>query len=178
MVFDLGQIFLYFTCVVVWMLIILSNGPAVTKMVKRWYRRNIKKEREKTPLEALVERLKTSAKEAMEEERKGGARSKKEVHEFMWRHKGQLQKVNIEIDPALDTAISGSQEDFEKMVEEGNVGRLEDLLNELANPVERQKMKKVDTFTFSRKSVDQMKMVGLTPEELVTKMLRAAGRMD
>jgi hypothetical protein len=102
---------------------------------------------------------------------------KPEVQKFQWRFDGKFQEVEIVIDPGLDTMIPGSQEEFEAMVKKGDAGTLGQLLSELSKKPEREELNTIDKFIFSKKSVEQMRMAGISPDELVVKMLKAAGRM-
>jgi hypothetical protein len=100
-----------------------------------------------------------------------------EVHKFQWRHDGKTNEVEIIIDPSLDTTISGTRDEFEAMLKKGDIESLEGLLAGLSTRKD-EKLINLNKFIFSKKSVEQMRIAGLSPDELVVKMLRAAGRMD
>jgi hypothetical protein len=103
--------------------------------------------------------------------------AKPEVQKFQWRFDGKFQEVEIVIDPGLDTMIPGSQEDFEALIKKGDAGTLGQLLSELSKKPEKEELNTVEKFIFSKKSVEQMRMAGMSPDELVVRMLKAAGRM-
>lgn len=177
-----GMVFLYASALFFWGLVFYANYKAVMS--------RIKKKRGAKNVESLIDKIKKDAMETLERMKKEAmakaelARkespqdNKPEVHTFQWRHQGKTNEVKIVIDPALDSVISGTREEFEQLVKTGNAGSLEDLLNGLSKADEKKKLAEVEQFTFSRKSVEQMKMAGISPDDLVAKMLKAAGRMD
>src|SRR5258705_1074669 len=166
-----GEFFLYFTAGAFWGIVGFTNGR---NLWRRW-----KAPRQSAKLNDFIAKIEKEAKEAMAELKvKSSVLPVAETHVLTWRHKGELHHVKIVIDPALDTAIEGSREEFEQMVRDGDAGKLEDLLNGLAGPDVKDRMADQETFVFSRKSVEQMKMADMSPDDIVTKILKAAGRMD
>jgi len=172
--FDLlGQLFLYFTAGVFW-------GWKTYDFATDF----LEKRRVKNNMTAFINRMRTDAaptldrliKEAREQVKK--PKGEPVVQTFKWRHGGKINEVKIVIDPDLDSSIPGTSDEFEELIKNGDAGKLEDLLNNIAQPSEKKKMAEVDQFTFSPHSVAQMKLVGMSPDELVVKMLKAAGRMD
>lgn len=166
--------FVVLSCLTFWAVMIMANY----KSMKRTILRKLGKQKKfESPVEKLIKRLQDEAgkaiKKAEEEHRDRGP---KEVMPFQWRHEGKLQTVNIVIDPALDEPLHLTKERFEEMVKEGNAGRMSDLMEKLSGQ-KPEDFEKVQEFVFSRKSVTQMKAAGLTPEDIVAKMLKAAGRM-
>lgn len=172
-----GLVFLYFTAGVFWAVLFNANYKAIKyQFRKRFGKKNLV---QTTPqLDDLIAGLKKAAQEAANNGVAAMKAKGVEVQTFHWRHKGKMQEVKIIIDPALDTVIQGSREEFEKLLQSGEAGSLEDLMNHLAKPDSKQKLSEITEFRLSRKSVEQMRLVGKEPEEVVAQMLRAAGRMD
>jgi len=182
----IGEYFLYFSAGAFWGVILYANGKSLYKKYK------IKKEMEKgnPKLNDLIQKLKEAAEGSgmkfQSVEIKNGKPTKTsskpktdlETHTLSWRHQGKLQHVKIVVDPSLDTVIDTSQEEFEQMVKSGDAGRLQDVLDGLVDKDAKDKLAVQDTFVFSKKSVEQMRMVDMSPDDIVTKILKASGRMD
>jgi hypothetical protein len=167
-----GEFFLYITAGAFWGIVGFTNGR---NLYRRW-----KAPRQMSKLDDMISRLKQEAQEAMEAMKIEIKQtpSTPETHVLSWRYKGELQQVKIVIDPALDTAIEGSREEFEQLVKEGDAGKLQDLLDGLASNDAKDRISAQDIFVFSRKAVEQMKMADMSPDDIVTKILKASGRMD
>lgn len=123
---------------------------------------------------AFVERLKsTIIKDETKEELKKG----REVSELNFRDKsGVFTTVKIVVDHDLPDMIADNKEQLAEMIRKGDAGTMSDLL--AGHRIEDDGMKKVQEFVFSPRSVHEMRKAGMEPDEVVTKMLKASGRMD
>jgi hypothetical protein len=106
----------------------------------------------------------------------------KEVSELSFRDKnGLMNTVRIIIDPNLDETLTEEDKEEVRSVLSGNispnmqVGTMDDLLK--GHKIEEATMEKVQEFVFSSKAVRDMRSHGIEPDEVVTRMLRASGRM-
>ena len=129
----------------------------------------------------FLERIKEMAAEEVTKQVEGGERGK-EVSELSFRDKnGVMNIVRIVIDPNLDEALTEEDKEEVRSVLAGNVnpnmqvGTMDDLLK--GHKIEEAAMEKVQEFVFSSKAVRDMRREGIEPDEVVTKMLRASGRM-
>lgn len=101
----------------------------------------------------------------------------KEVSELSFRDKnGEMTKVRIVIDYDLADLSKPDMQTFQAMVDSGEAGTLGDLMD--GHKVSEDAMGKVQEFVFSPQAVWQMRSSGLEPDEVVTKMLKASGRME
>lgn len=102
----------------------------------------------------------------------------REVQEFSWRHEGKLNSVKIIIDPNIADATRVSEKEFAELIKGGDAASLIDLVNGMATDEgKKKKMSEVKEFIFSSTSVKQMRQAGMSPEDIVIKMLKSAGRM-
>lgn len=161
-----GQLFLYFTAGMVWGVV----GRGIYMFIK-----SKRSKRNSEKLDDLIASLKKHAADIRNSSSKISANP--EIHTFQWHHDGKMHEVKIVIDPNLDAVIPGTREEFENLVREGEAGSLETLMHSITKPEHKQKLGEVQEFYFSKKSVEQMKLAGMSPDELVVKMLKAAGRM-
>ena len=129
----------------------------------------------------FLERIRDMAAEEVTKQVGGGERGK-EVSELSFRDKdGVMNTVRIVIDPNLDATLTDEDKEEVKSVLSGNinpnmqVGTIDDLLK--GHKIEESAMEKVQEFVFSSKAVRDMRSHGIEPDEVVTKMLRASGRM-
>jgi hypothetical protein len=129
----------------------------------------------------FLERIRDMAAEEVTRQVSGGERGK-EVSELSFRDKdGVMNTVRIVIDPNLDATLTDEDKEEVKSVLSGNVspnmqvGTMDDLLK--GHKIEESAMEKVQEFVFSSKAVRDMRSHGIEPDEVVTKMLRASGRM-
>jgi hypothetical protein len=123
-------------------------------------------------------RLAEQGKESrrIEREKEGG----REVSELSFRDKdGVMNTVRIIIDPDLEVP-----EEDKKMIKaimagerapDYQCGSINDLLS--GCKIEEQAMERVQEFVFSANAVRNMREDGLEPDEVVTRMLKASGRM-
>lgn len=101
----------------------------------------------------------------------------KEISELSFRDKhGVMNTVRIIIDHDMADMKVGSKQDMEGMLRTGEAGTLSDLM--AGHKVSEDAMGKVQEFVFSPQAVRDMRSSGLEPDEVVTKMLRASGRME
>lgn len=101
----------------------------------------------------------------------------KEISELTFRDKhGVMNKVRIIIDHDLNDMKIGSKQEMEDMLKSGEAGTLSDLMS--GHKVSEDAMGKVQDFVFSPQAVRDMRSSGLEPDEVVTKMLKASGRME
>src|SRR6266446_1938754 len=97
--------------------------------------------------------------------------SGKETSEMTFRDKeGNLNTIKIIIDHDLPDVSLPDREKFKEMVLKGEAGRI--------NEVPEKAMEKIQEFIFSPQAVRDMRRVGMEPDEVVTKMLKASGRME
>lgn len=159
-----GEFFLYFSAGAFWGVMICVNG-------KSMYRR-YRAKRGMSNLNDMIARMKKEAEEAIRNSQKNDT----ETHFLRWRHKGQMQEVKIIIDPSLDNI--SSEVDIKDAVLRGEAGQLAALMDGDVSQEIKDKMASQEAFVFSRRSVENMRIAGLSPDEVVTKILKAAGRMD
>lgn len=176
MEFDFGMMFLYFTAICFWTIVIYVNGAVILKRIKR---RMKKKEDPREKFDHFIDSLNQMAdevrqqalKEASYKERPGG----REESIFQWRHGGEMHEVKIIIDPELDSRTPKDMDELRKMVADGSAGNIEDISGD-------EKAKKSlltqTEFRFSRRTVEHLRQAGKTPDEIVAKILRDTGRMD
>lgn len=132
--------------------------------------------RNKSRFDKFIEGLKAAAKA---EEEKGfvPVSDGKEISELTFRDKhGVMNKVRIIIDHDLNDMKIGSKQEMEDMLKSGEAGTLSDLMS--GHKVSEDAMGKVQDFVFSPQAVRDMRSSGLEPDEVVTKMLKASGRME
>lgn len=126
------------------------------------------REKRRSKFDGFIDKLKS----AVEEEKdlsKG-----REVSELMFRDKqGIMNTVRIIVDHDLMDQLTKT--DIEKLKVGAEGGTLDDILH--GHSIEETAMNKVQEFVFSPKAVQDMRNAGLEPDEVVTKMLRASGRM-
>lgn len=105
--------------------------------------------------------------------------SEKEISELMFRDRhGELCTVKIVIDHGLDRNLTDEDKArIRDMIISGDAGAgtLDDLLHN--HVVTEEEVGKVKEFVFSSDAVHKMRMAGMEPDEVVTKMLRASGRI-
>lgn len=144
-------------------LALLSVG--VTVLTQQWLLRRRKKR-----FDRFVESIKAAGEEIVKEK-------KKEISELSFRDKyGVMNTVRIIIDHDMADMKVGSKQDMEDMLRTGEAGTLSDLM--AGHKVSEDAMGKVQEFVFSPQAVRDMRSSGLEPDEVVTKMLRASGRME
>ncbi len=164
-----GEYFLYFSAGAFWGVIIFANGT------KLWLK--YKARHSMSKLDKMIADLKQAAEDAIKNNKLDTKIDREvETHVLSWRHKGEMHQVKIIIDPALDDI--GSEEDFEEMVKRGDAGKLQELLDGNLSENAKENIAEQEAFVFSRRSVEHMKEVGMSPDEAVTRILKAAGRMD
>src|SRR6266404_1778320 len=78
--------------------------------------------------------------------------------------------IMIIIDHDLPDLTLPDREKFKEMVLKGEAGRI--------NEVPEKAMEKVKEFIFSPQALRDMRRAGMEPDEVVTKMLKASGRME
>lgn len=133
--------------------------------------------RRKKKFQAFVDRLRKSIDVKDQAHRERIENGEREISELTFRDKsGVMNTVKIVVDPNLEDALPKSQKEFDKMLSSGNTGTLSDLI--AGHKIEHEPMKKVEEFVFSPNSVKAMRSAGLELDEVVTKMLRASGRID
>jgi hypothetical protein len=97
-----------------------------------------------------------------------------ETSELMFRDKdGVLNTVKIIIDHALDDIPEHARQELQEFA---SAGSMEDLI--AGHKIEEEDMNRVQQFVFSPRAVADMRRAGLEPDEVVTKMLKASGRME
>jgi len=172
-----NEIFLEVTAITFWALVILAHVIEIRKFIKKYRDRKEPKKEEDTKFSDYISKLTEEGNKLIKETvvEKMVPRAP-EVHTFQWRHEGEMHEVKIIIDPSLDTIIPGTRSEFEQMLKSGDAGTFSQLLSSLSTKQE-EGLQRVDKFIFSRKSVDQMRIAGMSPDELVVRMLKAAGRM-
>lgn len=129
------------------------------------------KYRSKRKFKKFLEGIKSASEEIVKE------KSKKEISELSFRDKhGVMNTVRIIIDHDMADMKVGSKQDMEDMLRTGEAGTLSDLM--AGHKVSEDAMGNVQEFVFSPQAVRDMRSSGLEPDEVVTKMLRASGRME
>ena len=94
-----------------------------------------------------------------------------EISEMTFRDKdGHLNVIRIIIDHDLPDISLPDRDEFQSMVLKGEAGKI--------NEVPEKAMDKVQEFIFSPQAVRDMRRAGMEPDEVVTKMLKASGRME
>lgn len=172
---DLGMAFLYFTAACFWIVLIWANATAA---YKHWQRRKSRSKVFDTLIKDLKEFAESLNKQNAAKKASEQAAVQPEVQTFKWRHRSQMQEVKIVIDPSLSTSIEMERGDFEMLLKKGEAGKMQDLLDGMVPDGVKQKIADQNEFRFSTETVRQLKVVGMTPDELVVKILKAAGRMD
>lgn len=148
--------FLLLTALAFWLIVVKANKGLFTRF---------KRQREAKKVAEMIERMKAEAPDMV---RNAG----REVSELSFRDKdGKLSTVKIVVDASLDN-FGIDSEQFQRLMAEGDGGPLEELLHANSDKIET-----TEEFVFSAKSVRNMRMIGLDPEQIVTKMLKASGRM-
>lgn len=106
----------------------------------------------------------------------------REVSELSFRDKdGVMNTVRIVIDHDMDRTLTDEDKEKVKSVLEGHpdpdmqAGSMADLLS--GHKIEESAMENVHEFVFSAKAVEDMRQYGMEPDEVVTRMLKASGRM-
>lgn len=128
------------------------------------------KYRSKRKFKKFLERIKAAGEEIVKE------KSKKEISELSFRDKyGVMNTVRIIIDHDLGDKIEDIKV-MQEMLKSGDAGTLNDLMS--GHKISEDAMGKVQEFVFSPQAVRDMRSSGLEPDEVVTKMLRASGRME
>jgi hypothetical protein len=95
--------------------------------------------------------------------------SEREVSEFTYRDKNnEWTTVNIVVDHGLDDLPPEDLADLNKFAIMGK---------QQPSPEFPHEMKKVSEFVFTPSAIQEMRSIGLEPEEVVVKMLKAAGRI-
>ncbi len=122
----------------------------------------------KRKMDKMIEALKAEA-ERLEKEN-----SAKTTAVLTYRStSGKLETVKITIDPSADTLFS--QDTLKALVAGGHGGMLQDALS--GDKETAQKMNDTEEFVFSSKSAALMRSMGMEPEEVVTQILKATGKM-
>src|SRR6266576_4147263 len=118
---------------------------------------------------SFIDRIKEEAPEFIKDQAEKG--SGRETSEMTFRDKeGNLNTIKIIIDHDLPDVSLPDREKFKEMVLKGEAGRISE--------VPEKAMEKVQEFIFSPQAVRDMRRVGMEPDEVVTKMLKASGRME
>ena len=131
--------------------------------------------RSRKKFNAFLQNIRKAAETKVEEQKSQKGR---ETSEFSFRDKaGVLTTVKIVIDHDLTKEAMSEVEksDLKSMLLSGEAGTLDQLLE--GHSVHEQAMSKVQEFVFSPNAVRDMRAAGLEPDEVVTKMLKASGRM-
>lgn len=103
------------------------------------------------------------------------ANQTREVSELSFRDKqGILNTVRIVVDPSMHDVLPGSYE-LQDMMDRGEAGTLEGLM--AGHKISEEAASRVQEFVFSPIVVQRMRAAGMEPDEVVTKMLKASGRM-
>jgi sulfite reductase alpha subunit-like flavoprotein len=174
---DWGMLFLIFTAGFFWGEKIGQGITLIMRMIRaRKTNKRMKSVIDQLKSEAgvLVASASRMASEKLKQASQKHKEEKKEIHSFQWRKDGVLNEVKIIIDPTINHSIPGSKEDFEKLMKESTAENLEELIKKVSPGADET----VDNFVFSTFAVEQMKLAGVSPDEIVVKMLKAAGRMD
>jgi len=126
--------------------------------------------------ERYLENIRKNATDAVEEAVKG----QREVSELTFRDKsGVMNTVRIVIDPNVMDKFSDEEKDqVAKRIMAGEEGGSLQELVDGTQRISEDAMGKVQEFIFSPNSVKRMRQQGMEPDEVVTMMLRSAGRMD
>lgn len=101
----------------------------------------------------------------------------REVSELSFRDKeGVMNTVRIIVDPSIDKGLIPDSQELHSMMESGEAGSLSELMDG-NHCVSEDAMGKVQEFVFSPSAVRNMRMAGIEPDDVVTRMLKASGRM-
>src|SRR6266446_6446664 len=125
---------------------------------------------------SFIDKIKEEAPEFLKDqaahiEKGKGNGTGKEISEMTFHDKeGNLNTIKIIIDHDLPDVFVPDREKFKEMLLKGEAGRI--------NDVPEKAMEKVQEFIFSPQAVRDMRRVGMEPDEVVTKMLKASGRME
>jgi hypothetical protein len=140
-----------------------------------WLFDHFKKKKDKREdFQDFLDRIKREGEEKLKEYNL----DTKETSELYLRDKaGKMFEVKIVVDEALDGDNFDTPDEFNEKVSIGEAGRLKDLMTDGQNAKVDSRIGDCKEFVFSKKSVDDMRKVGLQPEDIVVKMLRAAGRI-
>ncbi len=126
-------------------------------------------------LMAFIEKLKLESdliKHELENDHKAG----RETSELVFRDKeGILNTVKIIIDHDLDH-LASNEEELKSMILKGETGTMTDLIS--GHNITEDHIGKVQEFIFSPQAVRDMRLAGMEPDEIVTRMLKASGRME
>ncbi len=118
---------------------------------------------------SFIDKIKEEAPEFLKDQ--ADKTSGKETSEMTFRDKeGNLNTIKIIIDHDLPDVSLPDREKFKEMVLKGEAGRISE--------VPEKAMEKIQEFIFSPQAVRDMRRVGMEPDEVVTKMLKASGRME
>ncbi|SRR6266550_2295030 len=124
---------------------------------------------------SFIDRIKEEAPEFIKDQAEKG--SGRETSEMTFRDKeGNLNTIKIIIDHDLPDISLPDREQFKEMVLKGEAGRISDMVS--GHKVSEKAMEKVQEFIFSPQAVRDMRRAGMEPDEVVTKMLKASGRME
>src|SRR6266576_5984545 len=131
---------------------------------------------------SFIDKIKEEAPEFLKDqaahiEKGKGNGSGKEIIEMTFHDKeGNLNTIKIIIDHDLPDISLPDREQFKEMVLKGEAGRISDMVS--GHKVSEKAMEKVQEFIFSPQAVRDMRRAGMEPDEVVTKMLKASGRME
>jgi len=95
---------------------------------------------------------------------------------YLRNRQGKLFKVNIIIDPSLESRPMPSPDRLKELADKGEAGTLSDLI--AGKTVANKELYEVSDFVFSPAMVRQLNEAGLEPDDVVIRMLRATGRID
>jgi len=95
---------------------------------------------------------------------------------YLRNRQGKLFKVNIIIDPSLESRPMPSPDRLKELADRGEAGTLSDLIS--GKTVASEELYEVSDFVFSPAMVRQLNEAGLEPDDVVIRMLRATGRID
>lgn len=160
---------------------ILGAGMAITAIVFIAIPIEIMKRRKNQKFGVFIEELKNSVDDAVAQ----GVEppplpESKEISELTFRDKdGRLCTVKIVIDHNLDGNLTPDDKSrMRDQIKSGDAGAgtLDDLLYN--HVVSEDSVGQVQEFVFSSMAVRHMRQAGLEPDEVVTKMLRASGRIE
>ncbi|SRR6266446_1465085 len=119
-------------------------------------------------LMAFIEKLKLESdliKHELENDHKSG----RETSELVFRDKdGILNTVRIIIDHDLDDLATSDKEELKAMLL-----KTDGTITDTGSP-----MNNIQEFIFSPQAVRDMRLAGMEPDEIVTRMLKASGRME
>src|SRR6266446_7629128 len=123
-------------------------------------------------LMAFIEKLKLESdliKHELENDHKSG----RETSELVFRDKeGILNTVRIIIDHDLDDLAASDKEELKDMLLKGRTRTISDTISD--HNIAQEHMSKVQEFIFSPQAVRDMRLAGMEPDEVVTRMLKAS----